>query len=56
MQICKKTFLYEEYVRDYIHLFSQTYLSRTLILFRTQFIQNTSFSFTTFSLPKVKTY
>ena len=56
MQICKKTFLYEEYVRDYIHLFSQPYLSRTLILFRTQFIQNTSFSFTTFSLPKVKTY
>ena len=52
MQICKKTFLYEEYVRDYIHLFSQPYLSRTLILFRTQFIQNTSFSLQHFLYQK----
>ena len=28
MQICKKTFFYEEYVRYYIHLFSQPYLSK----------------------------
>ena len=55
MQICKKTFLYEEYVRDYIHLFSQPYLSRTLILFRTVYSEH-FFFFTTFSLPKVKTY
>ena len=49
MQICKKiVFLYKNYVRDYFNFF--------LNLIYQKFIENTSFSFTTFYLPKVKSF